>query len=53
MTCTVVKSGVDLKERFKKILDRHPDTNLSSKAAKELLASELYEQVAKDFCKCC
>jgi len=51
LTCTVIKSGVDLKKRFKKILDRHPHTNLSSDAAKELIALELYEQVAKDFPK--
>tara|TARA_R110002020_G_scaffold464642_1_gene685497 strand:+ start:804 stop:986 length:183 start_codon:yes stop_codon:yes gene_type:complete len=45
---TVIKDGVDLKKRFKKVLDRHPHTNLSSDAAKNLISMELYQQVIKD-----
>lgn len=45
---TVIKDGVDLKERFKRVLDRHPNTNMGSDAAKDLIALELYEQVIKD-----
>ena len=48
-TCTILKSGVDLKKRFKKILDKYPDSNLSSDAAKEIIALELYKQVSRDF----
>ena len=48
-SCTVIKSGVDLKKRFKKILDKYPDSNLSSDAAKEIIAAELYKQVSQDF----
>ena len=45
---TSIKSGVDLKKRFKRVLDRHPHTNLSSDAAKELISKELYEQLIND-----
>ena len=45
---TVIKDGVDLKKRFKRVLDRHPNTNMGSDAAKDLIAIELYEQVIKD-----
>ena len=45
---TVIKDGVDLKKRFKRVLDRHPNTNMESDAAKDLIALELYEQVARD-----
>tara|TARA_B100000029_G_scaffold501548_1_gene575202 strand:+ start:276 stop:467 length:192 start_codon:yes stop_codon:yes gene_type:complete len=45
---TSIKSGVDLKKRFKRVLDRHPNTNMASDAAKSLIALELYEQVVKD-----
>ena len=47
-TFTVVKSGVDLKARFKKVLARHSHDNLGSESAQELIAFELYEQVLKD-----
>ena len=45
---TSIKSGVDLKKRFKKVLDRHHHTNLSSDAAKDFISIELYEQVIRD-----
>lgn len=45
---TVIKDGVDLKKRFKRVLDRHPNTNMESDAAKDLIALELYEQVIRD-----
>ena len=45
---TVIKDGVDLKKRFKRVLDRHQNTNMGSDAAKDLIAIELYEQVIKD-----
>tara|TARA_R100000808_G_scaffold5823_1_gene17563 strand:- start:10710 stop:10889 length:180 start_codon:yes stop_codon:yes gene_type:complete len=45
---TVIKDGVDLKKRFKRVLDRHPNTNMGSDAAKDLISIELYEQVIKD-----
>jgi len=52
-TFTVIKDGVDLKKRFEKVLDRHPNTNMGSKAARQLIALELYEQVMIDSPKQC
>lgn len=45
---TIIKDGVDLKERFVKVLDDHPFANMWSNAAKKVIASELYEAVMKD-----
>ena len=51
---TIIKDGVDLKKRFKNVLDEHPFTNLYSDAAKQLIATQLYDEVMKDVsnCKC-
>ena len=45
---THIKDGVDLKERFVKVLDDHPFANMWSNAAKKVIAGELYEAVMKD-----
>ena len=45
---TIIKDGVDLKERFVKVLDDHPFANMWSNAAKKVIAGELYEAVMKD-----
>ena len=45
---TIIKDGVDLKERFIKVLDTHPFANMWSNAAKKVIAGELYEAVMKD-----
>ena len=45
---THIKDGVDLKERFLKVLDDHPFANMWSNAAKKVIAGELYEAVMKD-----
>ena len=48
---TIIKDGVDLKERFLKVLDDHPFANMWSNAAKKVIAGELYEAVMKDSMK--
>tara|TARA_R100001530_G_C4173042_1_gene117230 strand:- start:92 stop:349 length:258 start_codon:yes stop_codon:yes gene_type:complete len=45
---TIIKDGVDLKERFFKVLEGHPFANMCSNAAKRAIASELYEAVMQD-----
>ncbi len=45
---TIIKDGVDLRERFLKVLDDHPFANMWSNAAKKVIAGELYEAVMKD-----
>ena len=45
---THIKDGVDLKERFYKVLDGHPFANMWSNAAKKVIAKELYLEVMKD-----
>ena len=45
---TIIKDGVDLKERFLKVLDDHPFANMWSNAANQVIAGELYEAVMKD-----
>ena len=45
---THIKDGVDLRERFLKVLDDHPFANMWSNAAKKVIAGELYEAVMKD-----
>ena len=45
---TIIKDGVDLKERFVKVLHDHPFANMWSNAAKKVIAGELYEAVMKD-----
>ena len=45
---THIKDGVDLKERFYKVLNEHPFANMWSNAAKKVIAKELYLEVMKD-----
>ena len=45
---THIKDGVDLRERFLKVLDDHPFANMWSNAAKKVIAGELYEAVMRD-----
>ena len=45
---TIIKDGVDLKERFFKVLEEHPFANMCSNAAKKVIVGELYEAVMKD-----
>jgi len=45
---TIIKDGVDLKERFYKVLDEHPFANKWSNAAKKVIAKELYLEVIRD-----
>ena len=45
---THIKDGVDLRERFLKVLDDHPFANMWSNAAKKVIAGELYKAVMRD-----
>ena len=45
---TIIKDGVDLKDRFFKVLDRHPFANMWSDAAKKVIAGELRDEGMKD-----
>ena len=45
---TIIKDGVDLKDRFFKVLDGHPFANMGSDAAKTVIAGELRDAVMED-----
>ena len=45
---TIIKDGVDLKDRFFKVLDGHPFANMWSDAAKKVIAGELRDAVMED-----
>jgi hypothetical protein len=45
---TIIKDGVDLKERFHDVLDNHPLTYHWSNGAKTIIALKFYDEVMKD-----
>ena len=51
---TIIKDGVDLKERFIDVFENHPLTYAWSDGAKKMIAIKLYDEVIKDVsnCKC-
>ena len=51
---TIIKDGVDLKERFIDIFENHPLTYGWSDGVKKIMSIKLYDEVMKDVsnCKC-
>ena len=51
---TIIKDGVDLKERFIDVFENHPLTYGWSDGVKKLMSIKLYDEVMKDVsnCKC-
>ena len=51
---TIIKDGVDLKERFIDIFENHPLTYGWSDGVKKMMSIKLYDEVMKDVsnCKC-
>ena len=45
---TIIKDGVDLKERFHDVLDNHPLTYHWSDGVKKMISLKLYDEVMKD-----
>tara|TARA_R100000656_G_scaffold108462_1_gene80540 strand:+ start:86 stop:265 length:180 start_codon:yes stop_codon:yes gene_type:complete len=45
---TIIKDGVDLKERFHNVLDNHPLTYHWSEGVKSMIALKFYDEVMKD-----
>tara|TARA_R100001530_G_scaffold79453_2_gene55404 strand:- start:6 stop:194 length:189 start_codon:yes stop_codon:yes gene_type:complete len=45
---TIIKDGVDLKERFHNVLDNHPLTQKWSDGVKDMIALKFYDEVMKD-----
>ena len=45
---TIIKDGVDLKERFHDVLDNHPLTYHWSDGVKDMIALKFYDEVMKD-----
>jgi len=45
---TIIKDGVDLKERFHDVLDNHPLTYHWSEGIKKMISLKLYDEVMKD-----
>ena len=45
---TIIKDGVDLKERFHDALDNHPLTYHWSDGVKSMFALKFYDEVMKD-----
>ena len=45
---TIIKDGVDLKERFHDVLDNHPLTYHWSDGVKNMIALKFYDEVMKD-----
>ena len=45
---TIIKDGVDLKERFHNVLDNHPLTQKWSDGVKDMIALMFYDEVMKD-----
>ena len=45
---TIIKDGVDLKERFHYVLDNHPLTYHWSDGVKDIIALKFYDEVMKD-----
>ena len=48
---TIIKDGVDLKERFKNVLDNHPLTYHWSDVTKKIISMKFYDEVMKDASK--
>jgi len=45
---TIIKDGVDLKERFIDVFENHPLTYAWSDGVKKMMALKLYDEVMKD-----
>ena len=45
---TIIKDGVDLKERFQNVFDNHPLTYHWSEGVKKMISLKLYDEVMKD-----
>ena len=45
---TIIKDGVDLKDRFYDVLDNHPLTHAWSDGVKKMISIKLFEEVMKD-----
>ena len=45
---TIIKDGVDLKERFHDVLDNHPLTYHLSDGVKKMISLKFYDEVMKD-----
>ena len=50
-TMTIIKDGVDLKERFIDVFENHPLTYAWSDGVKKMIALKLYDEVMKDSTK--
>ena len=50
-TMTIIKDGVDLKERFIDVFENHPLTYSWSGGVKKMMALKLYDEVMKDSTK--
>jgi len=48
---TIIKDGVDLKERFIGVFENHPLTYAWSDGVKKMIAIKLYDEVMKDASK--
>jgi len=45
---TIIKDGVDLKDRFRDVFDNHPLTYHWSEGVKKMISLKLYDEVMKD-----
>ena len=48
---TIIKDGVDLKERFIDVFENHPLTYAWSDGVKRMMSIKLYDEVMKDASK--
>jgi hypothetical protein len=48
---TIIKDGVDLKERFIDVFENHPLTYAWSDGVKKMISIKLYDEVMKDASK--
>ena len=48
---TIIKDGVDLKERFIDVFENHPLTYAWSDGVKKTISMKLYDEVMKDVSK--
>ena len=48
---TIIKDGVDLKNRFYDIFDNHPLTYAWSEGVKKMISVKLFDEVMKDASK--
>jgi hypothetical protein len=49
---TIIKDGVDLKERFFDVFENHPLTYGWSDGVKKMMSIKLYDEVMKDVSNC-